>query len=151
LLKDIITIDDIEIGLQTTDWEDAVRKSSRRLLETGAIEEKYVDAIIQVVKETGPYFVLGNHIALAHTRPENGANKLGLSFTTLNPPINFGSENFDPIKLIITLSATDGDSHLSLMSDLASILMEEDTMEKLFNAKTKEDFYKDLMAEVDAL
>ncbi|MFC4620307.1 PTS sugar transporter subunit IIA [Camelliibacillus cellulosilyticus] len=149
MLKDLITVDDIVIGLQASDWEDAIKKSSTRLLEKGAIEESYVDAMIKVLKETGPYIVLGNHIALAHTRPECGANQLGLSFTTLNPPINFGSENFDPIKLIMTFSATDNESHLSLMSELATILMDQDVTEKLFTAKTKEAFYQLLMEEID--
>lgn len=145
MLKDLITVDDIEIGLQANDWEDAIRKSSKRLLETGAIEMEYVDSMVNVLKENGPYIVLGDHIALAHTRPEYGANALGLSFTTLKPAIEFGSDNFDPIKLIITFSATDSNSHLEMISELASILSDTETMEQLFTASTSEEFYEQLL------
>ncbi|WP_188455490.1 PTS sugar transporter subunit IIA [Virgibacillus oceani] len=149
MLKELITSKDITIGLRSADWEDAIRKSSKRLLEKGAIEPRYVDSMIDVLKENGPYIVLGNHIALAHTRPESGANELGLSFTTLNPPIAFGSQNFDPIKLIITFSATDSESHLSMISELALILSDEDIMEELFTATTPEEFYETLTESVE--
>ncbi|WP_042146595.1 PTS sugar transporter subunit IIA [Paucisalibacillus sp. EB02] len=149
MLKEMITAKDIEIGLQATDWEDAIRKSSRRLLEKGAIEQEYIDSMVNVLKENGPYIVLGNHIALAHTRPEYGANEIGLSFTTLNPPVEFGSENFDPIKLIITFSATDSNSHLSLISELAGILGDDEVMRNLFESTTSEEFYNHLVSALD--
>lgn len=149
MLEELVNVKDVELGLHTNDWEDAIRKSSRRLLEKGAIEQRYVESMIDVVKEIGPYFVLGNHIALAHTRPENGANELGISFTTLNPPIEFGSENFDPIKLIITFSATDSGAHLSVMSELAGILSDEEITEELFQSRTEETFLNTLINSID--
>ncbi|MDY0393609.1 PTS sugar transporter subunit IIA [Virgibacillus halophilus] len=145
MLRELVTVDDIEIGIKADNWEEAIRKSSERLLEKGAIETTYVDSMIKVLNENGPYIVLGNHIALAHTRPEFGANELGLSFSTLNPPVPFGAKHFDPIKLIITFSATDSDSHLMLISELATILSDTGIMEKLFDAPTKEIFYEQLL------
>lgn len=144
MLIEKVTPDDIEIGLQASDWEDAIRKSSKILLNKGAIEQSYVEAMINVVKENGPYIVLGKHVALAHGRPECGVNKLALSFATLATPVEFGSEDFDPVKLIITLAATDSKSHIGLLSELADVLMEQDRMEVLFNAQSKEEFYKEL-------
>ena len=145
MLMEKVTLDDIEIGIQVNDWEDAIRKSSKILLDKGAIEQSYVEAMIKVVKDNGPYIVLGKHLALAHGRPECGVNKMGLSFTTLATPVEFGSKEFDPVKLIITLAATDSESHVGLLSELADVLMDQDRMEVLFNAKTKEEFYNELM------
>ena len=34
-----ITLDDIDIGVKAEDWEDAIRKSSEYLLNTGKITE----------------------------------------------------------------------------------------------------------------
>ena len=137
-----VALDDIEIGVQATDWKDAIIKSSRRLLERGSIEQSYVDEMIRVLNDLGPYIVLGKHVALAHARPECGVNELALSFTTLQPPIEFGSEDFDPVKLIITLAATDSDSHIEILAELADVLMDEEKINILFNAKTKEEFYE---------
>lgn len=135
-----VTVNDIEVGVKSQNWEDAIRKSARRLLETDKIEERYIDAMIDAVHRIGPYIVLGNHVALAHARPECGVKDLAVCFTTLNPPIPFGSEGFDPVSLIITLAAVDADSHLELMSELASILMEEENVDRLVSCKTSEEF-----------
>ena len=135
-----VTVKEIEIGVRASDWEDAIRKSARILLETDKIEASYVDAMIEAVHRVGPYIVLGNHVALAHARPECGAKELSICFTTLNPGVAFGSESFDPVKLIITLAAVDADSHLELMSELAGILMDEDNVERLVACETPKRF-----------
>lgn len=141
-----VTLNDIQIGVKAIDWKDAIIKSSKILLEKGSIEDKYVEEMIRVLSDVGPYIVLGKHVALAHARPEYGVNELALSFTTLEPPVEFGSENFDPIKLIITLAAIDSNSHIEMLGELADILMNEKKVKALFDAKTKEEFYKILLA-----
>lgn len=135
-----ITLEDIDIGVCASDWKDAIRQSSTYLLEKGKILQSYVDAMIEAVERIGPYIVLGNHVALAHARPECGVRELSIHFTTLDPAIPFGSEKFDPIRLIITLAAVDADSHLELISELAEILMDEENVDKLADCKTKEAF-----------
>lgn len=144
-MLEMVTAANITIGVQSTDWEDAIRKSAQRLLDIDKIEERYIDAMIDAVHRVGPYIVLGNHVALAHARPECGAKDLAICFTTLNPPIPFGSELFDPISLMITLAATDADSHLDLMSELAGILMEEENVDRLVASKNPEEFLTLLM------
>lgn len=140
-----ITEKNIDIGIQASDWEDAIKKSSKYLLETEKIKESYVDAMIDAIHRIGPYIVLGDHVALAHARPECGVNELAVHFTTLNPPIAFGSEKFDPISLIITLAAVDANSHLELISELAEILLCEGSVDKLSACKTKKEFLNLLM------
>lgn len=126
-----ITENNISVGIAADNWEDAIRKSAQYLLTTGKIEKSYIDAMIDAVHRIGPYIVLGNHVALAHARPECGVNELSVHFTTLTPPIPFGSEKFDPVSLIITLAAVDADSHLELISELAEILMDEENVDRL--------------------
>lgn len=135
-----ITEKHISIGVNATDWEDAIRKSSQRLLKEDKIEARYIDAMIEAVKRIGPYIVLGNHVALAHARPECGVKELSVHFTTLQPPIPFGSEMFDPVHLIITLAAIDADSHIELLSELAGILMEEDNVNTLIRCQSESEF-----------
>lgn len=144
MLLKTIKPSDICIGLKADDWRDAIRKSSKILLDQGAIEESYVDAMIEVVQNNGPYIVITKHTALAHARPECGVNKMAVSFAVLDPPINFDVEAFDPVKLIITLAATDPDSHLDLIAELADVLSNEDRLEALFNAKDAESFCAEL-------
>ena len=65
-----VTVKDIEVGVQASDWEDAIRRSARILLKANKIKESYINAMIDAVHRMGPYIVLGNHVALAHARPE---------------------------------------------------------------------------------
>lgn len=137
-----ISEENISIGVYATDWEDAIRKSAQYLLETKKIENSYIDAMIETVHKIGPYIVLGNHVALAHARPECGVNQLSVHFTTLNPPVPFGSEKFDPVSLVITLAAVDADSHLELISELANVLMDEENVDKLVESKNASEFLR---------
>ena len=106
------------------------------------IENSYIDAMIETVHKIGPYIVLVNHVALAHARPECGVNQLSVHFTTLNPPVPFGSEKFDPVSLVITLAAVDADSHLELISELANVLMDEENVDKLVESKNASEFLR---------
>lgn len=145
MLIENISKKDIKIGLKAMNWEDAIEKSSQVLLDKGCIDSKYIQAMIDVVKEKGPYIVIGKHIALAHARPECGVNEFGLSFSLLDTPVKFGSDEFDPVKLIITLAATDANSHLEVLSELAEVLMDQERIDILLNAKTNEAFYDELI------
>ncbi len=142
-LKDI-SLEDVKLNLEADNWEDAIRKLAIVPLERKIINENYIEAMVNSVKEFGPYIVLGPHIALAHARPEDGALETALYFTTLKNPINFGSEDFDPVKILILLSAKDSDSHITLLSDLSMILSDEEAVDKLMNAKSEEEFLETL-------
>ena len=82
-MLELIKEENVEVGVHAADWEDAIRRSAQHLLETGKIEERYIRAMIDAVHRVGPYIVLGNHVALAHARPECGVNELSVHFTTL--------------------------------------------------------------------
>ena len=140
MLLDKITASDVMIQLKTENWEDAIRKASRTLLEKGSIESRYIDAMIKVVYDNGPYIVIGKHIALAHARTECGALRTDINFATLAPAVNFGAGALDPVRLMITFSATDPDTHVDLLGELAEILMDEVKSEALFNAGSAEAF-----------
>ena len=90
--------------------------------------------------------MLSKSVALAHARQECGVKKGGVTFTTLKRGVPFGSEQFDPIGLIITLAAVDDNAHLDLMMELAGVLMDESNIEALVYSKTPEEFRGNLLA-----
>lgn len=144
MLLETITEKDVQLGLSAGDWEEAVRKAAEPLRAAGAVEQCYIEGIVQSVHDNGPYFVLTKGFALAHARPECGANRLALNFSTFDPPVTFGAGANDPVRLIITLAATDPDSHIDLLGELADVLMDESRMEKMFRAETPEEFLEAL-------
>lgn len=140
MLLEKVTVDDVQIGQTAADWQEAVRVAAAPLEANGAIASSYIEGMIESVQKNGPYFVITKGLALAHARPECGANRLALNFTTFDPPITFGAGENDPVYLIITLAATDPDSHIDLLGALAEVLMDESRMQQLFTAKTPEAF-----------
>ncbi|MGL5721335.1 MAG: PTS sugar transporter subunit IIA [Brevinema sp.] len=136
----VITPDFVEIGLSAQNWEEALRKSSRILLDKQMVEPRYVDAMVNSMHKNGAYFVITSHIALAHARPEDGVLQKGLSFSLLSPPVSFNAGDLDPIKLIITLAADSNDGHIEVISELADVLSDSARLEQLFQAKTAEEF-----------
>lgn len=126
MLKDMVSENLISLKIEATDWQDAVRKAAKPLVNANKIKESYVDGIIRAVHEIGPYFVLTKHVALAHSRPEDGVIEGAIGIATLATPIEFGNEDNDPVKYIFTLSAVDNNAHLSALSDLAGLLEQQE-------------------------
>lgn len=122
MLKDLTSEKLIRLNVEADTWEDVVRKCAMPLEEEGMIKDSYIDAIIQSVKEAGPYIVITPHIALPHARPESGAIRSAIGIATLKHPVEFGNAANDPVKYVFTLSAKDNDGHLSALADLAELL-----------------------------
>lgn len=136
LLSEILTEDTIKFDHNDSlNWEQAIRACAQPLLEKGNISEKYVDAMIRNVKENGPYINIGTEIALAHARPSEGVNKLGMSLLLLDHDIDL-VDSEHKIKLIIVLAAADSTSHLNALSELAKILGNKNDVSKIMNAKS---------------
>ena len=98
--------------------------------------------MIDNVKKIGSYIVILPGIAMPHSRPEDGAFKIGFSIMTLKNPIHFGNSENDPVKLVITMSVVDKKSHVNSLKELMKIIEDDEFMDKISSATTKEDILK---------
>lgn len=131
MLEDVLKDSNILLNEKVATWEESIRRVSEPLVAEEVIEPSYVTAMIDSVKEYGPYIVIGKHIALAHARPEDGVNQLGISVATINSPIEFGNEENDPVKIIFCLAAIDSYSHLNIMKSLIALINDEEKVDRL--------------------
>ena len=138
MLKDHITTDLIKLQVEARNWEDAVRAGGELLVKAELCEKRYVDAMVNAVRDMGPYMVLAPGIALAHGRPEDGVLKAGMSIINLKNPVEFGSEANDPVSLVISFGGVDSDSHVGMLKELALFLMDE-ANQRLLKTATKID------------
>lgn len=138
MLEKFVKLDDIQVVCECDNWQSAVEKGAEPLLQRGVISPCYVDAIKRHHVEMGPYMVIAPGIVLAHARPEEGANGIGLGIMTLKEPVVFGNETNDPVRLVLTLATPDNTCHMSLLEALMEFLMEGDKVDKLINANTRE-------------
>ena len=127
------------VGVRAGSWEEAVRIAGRLLVDDGIVEERYVDAMVKVTQELGPYAVIAPGVAMPHARPEDGARGIGLSVVILSEGVNFGSPN-DPVYVVIGFAAKDKSSHLRVLQELAELLSGEGVLEELRRVRSEEDF-----------
>ena len=120
-------------------WPQALDICARPLLKADVIEPAYVTAIVEQHQRLGPYYVLAPGLAMPHARPEEGAKGLGLSLLKLQQGVSFGSEEFDPVDIIIMLAAPDKHSHIEMISALAELFSSEEDMNKLHQATNIEE------------
>jgi PTS system mannitol-specific IIA component len=118
-------------------WQEAIKVAAAPLKEKGFIKEEYISAMVENVVKNGPYIVIMPGIAMPHSRPEDGVLKTGVSLLKLSKSVKFPEDN--NVELIIVLAANDSEMHLQLISGLTNLLMEEESMEKLFLAKSKQE------------
>lgn len=127
----------INVVQEVSNWEEAIKIAAIPLKEGGFIKEEYIDAMIENIVKNGPYVVIMPGLAIPHSRPEDGVLKTGMSLLKLHQSVKF-PEGKD-VELLIVLAANDSHMHLQLISELTNLLMEDDIMEKLSCAKSKEE------------
>lgn len=136
MIRDVLLDNYIAVDVSCRDWREAIQRAAQPLLEEDIIAASYVEAMIQTVKDYGPYIVIGPHLALAHARPEDGAKQLGLSLIKLKEPLPFHHESNDPVQLVFCLSAIDNFSHLTIMRELVSLIRQTDKIDRLCQAES---------------
>ncbi|MWP48229.1 MULTISPECIES: PTS sugar transporter subunit IIA [unclassified Gilliamella] len=131
MLKDILTDNDIILQQDSSDWRQAIKIAAEPLLKKQFILPSYIEAMITSVEQYGPYIVIGKHLALAHARPEDGVNQLGVSVVTMRHAVDFGNSEMGPVKIIFCLAAIDSFSHLNIMRSLIELINDEQKLERL--------------------
>jgi PTS system ascorbate-specific IIA component len=139
MLKDLLSPDMIQLNNGDMNWKDSIRVAAKPLLDKAAIEPKYIDAMINKVKKYGPFINIGEGIALPHARPEEGANKIGISVMKTEKPVLILDEEEHPVQLFICLSAVDSSTHLKALAELTEIISDKGKVQNILKANTKED------------
>ncbi|WP_429092787.1 PTS sugar transporter subunit IIA [Aeromonas rivipollensis] len=142
MLTQLLTEEVISIETGARDWRHAIELATTPLLANGTIEPSYVAALFRSHEELGPYYVLGPGLAMPHARPEDGVNRLGLALTVLKTGVNFDSEGNDPVRLLITLAASDGNAHVETIARLAELFMNEEDVAAIMAADTKDNILR---------
>lgn len=135
-LPALLTETTIALDELVRDWEEAIRRAGALLLQQGAVQQRYVEAMVGAVKELGPYMVIAPGIALAHARPEDGVLRVCMSMVRLSQPVEFGSAANDPVDLVFGLGGVDHEQHLRALKQLALLLQREKAVACLRQARS---------------
>lgn len=115
----------IQVDYPATDWEDAIRQSGQLLYDTGAVEARYIDEMVNNIKKNGPYIVVCPGTALPHADTEKGVIEEAASLIRLKNPIDFHSGVNDPVRYVIGMSIQSAESINGAIYDLMMIFGNE--------------------------
>ena len=130
MMKELFIEDTVVCNVEVSTWEEAVLTAGELMLKVGAVEERYLGAMIEVTKELGPYCVIAPGIALPHARPEDGVIENCFCLITLKNPVEFNSHN-DPVKMVVAFAARDKEEHIKTLERVASFLQNNEVVEKI--------------------
>lgn len=126
------------LDVEVESWEEAVRMSGKLLVKAKFVEERYIQAMIQSVKELGPYIVIAPGIAIPHARPEEGVIRTCMSLLILKNPVEFGNKDNDPVKIVLSFGTVDHNMHIEALKKFARIIGDPEKLSGLMNAKNFE-------------
>jgi len=134
-----ISKENVALQVRVDGWEEAIRAAGQILLNCGAIEERYIEAMVETAKELGPYFVIAPGIAIPHAKPEDGVMQVCFVALQLEPPVVFGNPDNDPVQLVIAFSSLDATAHIKILATLARVIGQEDFLKRVAKVQTPED------------
>lgn len=149
LLQDLLSEDNVSFRYPAETWEDVIRHGGQLMVDAGFTDTTYTEAMIDVVRDMGPYIVLAPGLAMPHARPEMGAKQVGAALVTLEKPIDFGSPENDPVSVAIFLCAPNKDEHIQLLTDIATLFEDEEFLDAAVNFESIEDVQSFLAEHLD--
>lgn len=107
-LTELLSRERIVLDVEKDTWEESVVEAGRLLYETGAVEERYIQGMIDNIKTNGNYIVICPGLAIPHA--EEGVKEEAISIVRLKNPVQFFHEVNDPVTYVVALSVLDGRS-----------------------------------------
>lgn len=131
MLMDLLTPELVQVRAHAADWREAITLAGSLFEHAGACDHSYTEAMIASVEQFGPYMVLEEGIAMPHAQSTGNVSKQGVCVVTLDEPVAFGHEEFDPVWVLVGICAPDPTAHLGCLTELAGLFEVDDAVESL--------------------
>ena len=125
-----------------TDAAAAIDEAGRLLVQAGAVEPAYVEAMHEREKSISTY--MGNGLAIPHGTNEakDTIRRTGLSFVRYPEPIDW---NGKPAEFVVGIAGA-GKDHMALLTKIAQVFLKADDVARLREATTSEEVKAILIA-----
>ncbi len=135
-MSEILTPETVELKASLGSQEEAIRRAGQLLVENGNVDDRYVDSMFERERSVSTY--MGNGVAIPHGTNDSKqwVARSGLSVITVPDGVEYGDG--DVAKLVIGIAGK-GDEHLEILSKIALVVSEEENVEKIVQADTKEE------------
>lgn len=129
-MADLLSHDAVRLDASASSIEDAIRYTGGVLVETGAVDADYVEAMLERERSVSTY--MGEGFAIPHGTVESKGSVMrdALSFVRFAGGVDW---NGHEVHIAIGIAAT-GDNHVGILSQLARILVDPDSARQLREA-----------------
>jgi mannitol operon transcriptional antiterminator len=118
-------------------WEDAIHKTAEVLLADRCINENYIETIVSLARQHGPYFVISERIAVAHAQPKDGVFKIGVSLSIYKKGLDIiGKGN---VQFLFVLATPNQNEHMHILQNIACLNEHPEIMNQMVEAGCEED------------
>lgn len=131
----MLTSDSVRLGLKATDRTDAIQQAGEVLLDIGAVELPYVDAMHERERILSSY--VGEAFALPHGTDQSRMHITRSAVAFLQFPGGVDWEG-DNVRACIAIAAL-SDEHTDVMARLAGVLLDADKAAVLRTTTNPED------------
>ena len=135
MTSDILTPDNVVAQGSATTKEGAIREAGELLVRAGAVTPAYIDAMLERESSVSTY--MGNFLAIPHGTNEakDAILRSSLSLVRYSAPVDWDG---DEVRFAVGIAGLNNE-HLEILSKIALVVAEEENVERLVNAETKEE------------
>jgi mannitol/fructose-specific phosphotransferase system IIA component len=125
----------VRLGLRATDRWDAVAQAGQALLEIGAVDQPYLDAMVEREHSLSTY--LGEEFALPHGTDASREHVRRPAIAVLQFPdgVDWGG----PTVRVAIAVASASDEHVRILAEVAGVISDPDRAQRLRSAMDAKD------------
>lgn len=137
-LTELLAEASIDLDASATSRDDAIRQAGARLMAVGAVDESYVDAMID--RENSVSTFMGEGVAIPHGTlgAKDSVKADALSLVKFPNGVDWDGNE---VTLAFGIAAK-GNGHIALLAQLATVLMDPEKAAALRAATTVEQVYE---------
>ena len=135
-------------GVYADTWEDAVRAVGLDMVNAHSIGPAYIDEMINIIDNYGPYCVIAPGVAVPHANARSVVRRDAIAVQVLTEPVRFGHPHNDPVRIVIGIAATTAKRHIGMIASLAETLDNPDIVEQIASAERRSDVLEALRVTV---
>jgi len=130
--SDVLASQSIVLAGSGSTRDEAISEAGRLLVEAGAVEASYVDAMHE--RETSVSTYMGNLLAIPHGTNEAkpSIRRTAISFVRYPDGLDW---NGKPVKFVVGIAGA-GDDHLKLLGKIAEVFLDAEQVARLEAART---------------
>lgn len=139
MLRDLLREGMVALNQNADSWEEAIYIAGNILVDAGRCNKSYVKAMVDAVRNYGPYIVMEDGIAMPHAKSSSDVAGDDLAIVTLKNPVDFNNPDFEQVSVLFAICSVNPDTHLTMLQELAGVFETENIVKELCRCKEKQE------------